>query len=412
MARDRIQRAAHSRRIRLLAGALAAVVVGALPTVASAQTPVPLKICVVDDRSGAAADTGIESLNGLNMVIEPLNAKGGINGRKIEVIAYDGKTDPQLTATFATRCAEDDKALMIIGGSPSPTAAAMIPVAVQNSIPYYMLSASANNLTDNAVWHFRFGPRAAQDGIAVADAFAELGVKKVAIINNSTPFGTDGARSTIQALEAKGIKVVTQQTYDMAATDVSPQIINLRQSEPDVIVVFPFPADGARVARTIRQLGIKSPIVMPRVGIMAAFLKLAGESADGILVPTSVDVTRPEVAKLYADYNAKFKPIQPSPSPAQGYDAASVAVKVLSDAEVQKAINSGNLAAARTAIRDATQRVGKFEGMQGQKGVGYQFGTGLNHHGVPDRKFFVFAEVAGKGEKIIAADMSKLKPKN
>jgi branched-chain amino acid transport system substrate-binding protein len=412
MPRNSIQTTAGPGRIRLLAGALAAAIACAVAASAAAQTPVPLKICVVDDRSGAAADTGIESLNGLNMVIEPLNAKGGINGRKVEVIAYDGKTDPQLTATFATRCAEDDKALLIIGGSPSATAAAMIPVAAQNAIPYYMLSASANNLTDNAVWHFRFGPRAAQDGIAVADAFVELGIKKVAVINNSTPFGTDGAKSTIQALEAKGIKILTQQTYDMAATDVSPQVINLRQAEADVILVFPYPADGARVARTIRQLGIKSPIVMPRVGIMAAFLKLAGEAADGVLVPTSVDVTRPEVAKLYADYNAKFKPIQPSPSPAQGYDAATLAVKVLSDADVQKAINSGNLAAARTAIRDATQRVGKFEGMQGQKGVGYMFGTGLNHHGVPDRKFFVFAEVAGKGEKIIAADMNKLKPKN
>ena len=50
-----------------------------------------------------------------------------------------------------------------------------------------------------------------------------------------------------------------------------------------------FAADGARVARTIRQLGIKVPVIMPRVGIMAAFLKLAGESADGILVPVACD---------------------------------------------------------------------------------------------------------------------------
>lgn len=398
--------------VRRLAGALVGAILGAGAVSALAQSPLPLKICVVDDRSGAAADTGIESLNALNMVIEPLNAKGGINGHKVDVIAYDGKTDPQLTATFATRCAEDDKALMIIGGSPSATAAAMIPVAAQNAIPYYMLSAAADNLTDNAVWHFRFGPRAAQDGIAVADALADLGVKKVAVINNSTPFGTDGARSTIKSLEAKGIKVLTQQTYDPAATDVSPQVINLRQTDPDVVLVFPYPADGARVARTMRQLGVKSPIVMPRVGIMGAFLKLAGEAADGILVPTSVDVSRPEVAKLYADYNAKFKPIQPSPSPAQGYDAATLAVKVLSDAEVQKAINSGNLPAARKAIRDVTERVGKFEGMQGQKGVGYQFGPGAQHHGVPDRKFFVFTEVANKGEKLIIPDMNKLKPKN
>lgn len=405
------------RDVIIGAGTLATASSLAMPALAQGKkyddgaSDTVIKIGNTNPYSGNASTYGLIGKT-IEATFKMVNDKGGINGRKIEVIAYDGKTDPQLTATFASRCAEDDKALMIIGGSPSATAAAMIPVAAQNAIPYYMLSASANNLTDNAVWHFRFGPRAAQDGIAVADAFVELGIKKVAVINNSTPFGTDGAKSTIQALEAKGIKVVTQQTYDAAATDVSPQVINLRQADADVILAFPYPADGARVARTIRQLGIKSPIVMPRVGIMAAFLKLAGEAADGVLVPTSVDVTRPEVAKLYADYNAKYKPIQPSPSPAQGYDAATVAVKVLSDAEVQKAINSGNLAAARTAIRDATQRVGKFEGMQGQKGVGYMFGTGLMHHGVPDRKFFVFAEVAGKGEKIIAADMSKLKPKN
>ncbi len=416
MTQHRLDKTVSGRRARRLARALRGALIGALiggaSAVAVAQTPLPLKICVVDDRSGAAADTGIESLNGINMVIEPLNARGGINGRKVEIVAYDGKTDPQLTATFASRCAEDDKALMIIGGSPSAPAAAMIPVAAQNAIPYYMLAASAENLTDNAVWHYRFGPRASQDGIAVADALADMGIKKVAVIHNSTPFGTDGARSTIRSLEAKGIKVVTQQTYDMAATDVSPQVINVRQAEADVVLVFPYPADGARVARTMRQLGIKSPIVMPRVGIMNAFLKLAGESADGILVPTSVDVTRPEVAKLFADYNAKYKPIQPSPSPAQGYDAATLAVKVLSDAEVQKAINSGNLANARKAIRDATERVGRFEGMQGQKGVGYQFGPGAQHHGVPDRKFFVFTEVASKGEKLVVPDMTKLKPKN
>ena len=396
------------RKGRLLAGVAGAMLAAAAAAPASAQTPLPLKICAVDDRSGAAADTGIESLNALMMVIEPINAAGGINGRKIEVVAYDGKTDPQLTASLATRCAEDDKGLMIIGGSPSAPAQAMIPVATQNQIPYYVLAASAENITDNAQWQFRFGPKASQDGLAVADALVELGYKKPAVINNSTPFGTDGARGTIKAMEAKGLKPVTQQTYDMAATDLSPQIINLRAADPDVILVFPYPADGARVARTIRQMGIKAPIIMPRVGIMAAFLKLAADSADGVLVPTSVDITRPEVAKLYADYNAKYKPIAPSPSPAQGYDAGTLAVKVLSDPEVQKAINGGNLAEARKAIRDATVRLGKFQGMQGQKGVTYQFGD-KEHHGAPDKGFFVFTEVADKGTKLVAPDLSKMK---
>jgi ABC-type branched-subunit amino acid transport system substrate-binding protein len=317
----------NKRSVRLLGGIGALCLGAAFSTQVLAQTPLALKICEVDDRSGSAADTGTESLNGLMMAIGAVNANGGINGRKIELTAYDGKTDPQLTATFATRCAEDDKALMILGGNPGATAAAMVPVAEQFAIPLYIMSASPNNLTDNAIWQFRFGPMNAQDAIAVADAFAEIGFKKAAIINNSTPFGTDGARSVSKALEGKGIAVVTVQTYDMAATDVSPQVINAREANPDVILIYPYPADGARVMRTIRQLGLKAPVMMPRVGLISAFRKLAGEAADGVLVPTSVDISRPEVAKFFTEYNAKFRPIAPSPYAVQGYDSATLAIK-------------------------------------------------------------------------------------
>jgi ABC-type branched-subunit amino acid transport system substrate-binding protein len=212
-------------------------------------------------------------------------------------------------------------------------------------------------------------------------------------------------------LEAKGISVLTQQTYDTAATDVSPQVVNLRQAGAQIILAFPYPADGARVARTIRQLGITTPIVMPRVGLLATFRKLAGEAADGILVPTSVDVSRPEVAQFFDEYNSKFKPVAPSPNSAQGYDAATLAVTVLSDSDVQKAIAGGDLPAARKSIREATERLGKFQGIQGQKGALYQFGPG-QHHGPPDEGFFVFTEVANKGENLVTPDFSQFGPKN
>jgi branched-chain amino acid transport system substrate-binding protein len=380
----------------------------ALP--AKAETALPLKICVIDDRSGSAADTGIESLNGLKMVVEPLNEKGGINGRKVELVTYDGKTDPQLTATYATRCIEDDKGLMIIGGSPSATAAAMIPIANQGKVPYYILAAATPDLTDKADYQFRFGPKATQDAIAVADAFQQLGFKKVAVINNSVPFGITGAKAAVDALKAKGIAVVTQQTYDVQATDVSPQVINLVQADPDVVLVFPYPADGARVARTIRQLGLKVPVVMPRVGLMQAFRDLAGESANGILVPSSVDISRPEVRKFFEDYGAKYGVVQPTPSAVQGFDAGTLAVKVLSDPDVQKVINGGNLADARNLIRDKTAALGHFAGMQGQAGVPYQF-SASEHHGPPDQNFFVFTEVEDNGKKLVAPDMAAIKPK-
>jgi branched-chain amino acid transport system substrate-binding protein len=343
----------------------------------------------------------------LNMVLEPLNAAGGINGQKIELITYDTKTDPQLAANFATRCAEDDNALMMIGASPSAVAAAMVTVANQTKLPLYILAAASPPLTDDAQYQFRFGPKVTQDALAVADAFAEIGYKKVAIINNSVPFGISGAASTKAALEAKGIEVITQQTYDIAATDVSPQVINVMQTDPDVIIVFPYPADGARVMRTIRQMGLEQPVVMPRVGMMKAFRDLAAETGNGVLIPSSVDPTRPEVAQFFADYAAKYGPLAISASPAQGFDAGTLTVKVLSDAAVQAAIAGGDLQTARDAIIEATTRLGKFAGMQGQAGVGYDFAA--SHHGAPDAKFFVFVAVADDGKSLVGVDPASLK---
>ena len=385
---------------KIFAGSAAAAV--ALAAGGAFAEPLDLVVCHVDDRSGSAADTGIESLNGLNMVLEPLNEAGGIDGQQVELITYDTKTDPQLAANFGTRCAEDDGGLLIIGGSPSAVAGSLVTVANQNKIPLYILAAASPPLTDDADYQFRFGPKVTQDSIAVADALEASGIQKVAIINNSVPFGIAGAASATVELEKKGIGIATQQTYDIAATDVSPQIINVMQTEPEVILVYPYPADGARVVRTIRQMGLEQPIVMPRVGMMKAFRDLAADTGNGVLVPSSVDITRPEVADFFEQYAAKYGPLAMSPSPVQGYDAGQLAVEVLSDPDVQAAIQAGDLQGARDAIRDATARLGDFTGLQGTASGRYQFSQ--DHHGPADQGFFVFVEVAEDGNALEAVD--------
>jgi branched-chain amino acid transport system substrate-binding protein len=380
----------------------AATCIVALGVASAAAEPLKLVICHIDDRSGSAADTGIESLNGLKMVIDPLNEAGGIDGQKIELVTYDTKTDPQLAANFGTRCAEDDGGLLIIGGSPSAVANSLVTVANQNKIPLYILAAAAPEVTDNANYQYRFGPKVTQDSMAVADALASNGIKKVAIINNSVPFGISGAASATEELGKKGIEITTQQTYDVAATDVSPQIINVMQTDAEVILVYPYPADGARVIRTIRQMGLKQPVIMPRVGIMKAFRDLAAETGNDVLVPSSVDMTRPEVADFFKDYTGKYGPLALSPSPVQGYDAARLAVEVLKDEKVQEAVKAGDAQAARDAVRDATARHGDFTGLQGTAKGGYRFSQ--NHHGPSDDGFFVFVKVAQNGAALEAVD--------
>src|SRR5260370_42533237 len=109
-----------------------------------AAAAVPIKICFVDDRSGAAADTCKLSLEGIELAIDQFNAAGGANGHTAQLVANDGKTDPQLSATYAQRCAEDDHALLILGGAPTAPAAAMIPISEDNRIPLFIPSTTAD----------------------------------------------------------------------------------------------------------------------------------------------------------------------------------------------------------------------------------------------------------------------------
>jgi ABC-type branched-subunit amino acid transport system substrate-binding protein len=389
-----------------------AVAAVALGVASGARAADALRICSVDDRSGAAADTGNDSFNGLVLAIDAANAAGSIAGRKIELVAYDGKTDSQLTASFATRCAEDDKALMIIGGNPAAPAAAMIAIATQFGIPYYMMSAGTDSLTDPpAPFHFRFGPANRQDAVAIAALLTSSGFRRVAIINNSLPFGTDGARASALALEKVGVKVVTQQTYDVSATDLSPQVINVREAKPDAVLIYPYPADGARVLRTMQQLGVRLPTIMARSALLEGMRRIARDAAAGVLVPNTVDTDRPDVASFFKAYNARFKPAQPTLYPIIGYDAGRLAVKVLAQPEVLRAIDSGTLREARAAIRAATERLGgSYEGLQGQKGATYQFSS-TQHHGPPDRDWFVFTQIAPDGATLVKADLAKFKPR-
>lgn len=370
----------------------------------------PLKVCYVDDRSGVAADTGIQSFNGFQIAVSEINDAGGINGQKVEVVSYDGKTDPQLTATFASRCAEDDGALAIVGGNPSAPAAAMIPIASEYEIPYLMLSAGTDNLTDMpAPFHFRVGPRNSQDAAAIAELVAKQGFKRVALINNSLPFGTDSAHATELALKASGVPVVIQQTYDINATDLSPQISRLRSANPDVIVVFPYAADGARVLRTLQQQGMSLPRIVARSALLNTLRELAGDASDGVLVPNTVDMQRADVRKFFDSYKTRFGEAQPTMYPVLGYDAAKMVLQALAEPDVQKALAADDLAAARVAIRDELISNGNYQGLQGHAGATYQFGP-QRHHGPPDQNWFVFVEVADKGKHLVAADLATFKP--
>ena len=357
-------------------------------------------IGVVDDLSALVAEAGNDSLNGVKVAVEEANAAGGVNGKKIKLVVYDGKVDPQLTSTYVTRLIEDDEAVALFGGNVSGAVPGTITIVNEEQVPFFSMSAAADNFTDPSTpYFFRFGPSNSQDAGAVADLIAQSGFKKIGIINNSLPFGLDGAKAITSALAVKGVEVIINEVYEVAATDVSPQVAKVRDAAPEAIVLWPYPADGGRLLRTMAQLNVKVPTVIARVALFDTFRELAGEAANGVVVPNTVDTDRPDVQAMLEKFTAAYGQRPPTMYIAMGYDCAKAAIKALGDEKVQAALDDEDLEGARVALRDALEAIGTFDSIQGAAGNTLKF-TADNHQGLHGDNIFVWAQVQdGKLQK-------------
>ena len=357
-------------------------------------------IGVVDDLSALVAEAGNDSLNGVKVAVEEANAAGGVNGKKIKLVVYDGKVDPQLTSTYVTRLIEDDEAVALFGGNVSGAVPGTITIVNEEQVPFFSMSAAADNFTDPSTPYFcRFGPSNSQDAGAVADLIAQSGFKKIGIINNSLPFGLDGAKAITAALAEKGVEVIINEVYEVAATDVSPQVAKVRDAAPEAIVLWPYPADGGRLLRTMAQLNVKVPTVIARVALFDTFRELAGEAANGVVVPNTVDTDRPDVQTMLEKFSAAHGQRPPTMYIAMGYDGAKAAIKALGDEKVQAALDDDDLEGARVALRDALEAIGTFDSIQGAAGNTLKF-TADNHQGLHGDNIFVWAQVQdGKLQK-------------
>jgi ABC-type branched-subunit amino acid transport system substrate-binding protein len=157
------------------------------------------------------------------------------------------------------------------------------------------------------------------------------------------------------------------------------------------------------------QLSMKIPTVIARVALFDTFRELAGDAANGVVVPNTVDTDRADVKAMLAKFAATRGQRPPTMYIAMGYDGAKAAIKALGDGKVQAALKADDLPAARVALRDALETIGTFESIQGAPGNTLKF-TANNHQGLHGNDIFVWAQVEnGKLQKADVAAFGKKK---
>lgn len=317
-----------------------------LPTAALAESAKPpYKIGGIFSITGAQSFLGDPEKKSMELAIEQINQTGGIDGRMLEAVIYDTEGDPSKALNAANRLISRDNVIAIIGPSLTPTTLAVMPLVQKTQIPFISCAAGNKIVSPVDPWVFK---TAQSDILAVAAIYKHIqskDIKKVGIITVANAFGESGKEQLVQQAEAFGLTIVREETFGAGDTDMTAQLTKITKENPEAIVCWGTNPGPAVIARNVQQLGITIPLYQSHGVASPKFIELAGDAAEGILLPTGKilvanllpddDPQKKVLTDYMAAYGAKFN------TPVSGfggysYDAVNILAKAMAGSNGDK----------------------------------------------------------------------------
>jgi branched-chain amino acid transport system substrate-binding protein len=283
---------------------------------ASSPAAAQIKIGAVLSVTGPASFLGDPEKRTLEMYVDDINAKGGVNGQKLQLIVYDDAANPNSAKTFATRLIEEDKVVAMVGGSTTGATLAMIPVFEDAQVPFISLAGAIQIVEPVRKWVFKT-PHT--DKMACQKIFADLqkrNLTSVALISGTDAFGKSMRDQCVAEAPKDSIKIAHEETYGPRDSDMTPQLTNIRNTAGVQAVVNPgFGQGPAIVTRNYKQLGITLPLYESHGVASKQYIELAGPAAEGVRLPAAAlliadklpasDPQKPVVVNYTKEYEQK-----------------------------------------------------------------------------------------------------------
>lgn len=306
----------HGRR-EFVAGMGAAALAATLPGRALAA-PADINVGVILPLSGANAQFGINSRQGLELAADEINAAGGIKalgGAKLKLIIADATSQPTTAATVAQRLITQNRCVALIGAYASSLTLAVSEVTERRGIPLLTMSFS-DVLTERGFKHiFQVVSKGSVLGRAQYDYAASVvagasDIKKIALLYEDTAYGTSQAIGVRNAAKAAGAQIVLDEAYPLGITDVTPLISKLRASDAQIVFPISYLNDSLLIIRVMRQQRLTVPIVGGAAGyVIPDFAKALGQYSQAVLsiAPANYDQA-PEYTERYRKRFGTFMP--------------------------------------------------------------------------------------------------------
>jgi branched-chain amino acid transport system substrate-binding protein len=243
-------------RRRLLSGSAAgaATLAPALAAPALAQTD-PIRIGYLPALTGPSSSTGVGINRGTELAVAEINAAGGINGRKIELVVRDTQSDPTKAVNAVAELTQRARASIVWGPLNSGEALAATPLIARNRVPM-LHPCWVDELIDVRKYPmaFRIAPTNTQVGIGANHYVVDvLKLKKVAVISDTTGYGTASVNTYAPMLRAKGAEVVYSGHVDAANPDLKPELLRMQSAGAEV--VMPWSVNTGFLSRILNARG-------------------------------------------------------------------------------------------------------------------------------------------------------------
>ena len=287
----------HASAAAIAASVALAAGLTAIPLAAQAQ----IKVGITLSATGPAASLGIPQKNTVSLLPKQ------IGGKSVEYIVLDDASDTTTAVKNTRKLISEDHVDVILGSSITPNSLAMIDVVSELQTPMISMAASAKivePMDAKRYWVFKTPQNDALMASAIADHMAAHGVKTLGYIGFSDAYGQGWFAEISKAAEAKGIKVVANESYVRTDTSVTGQVLKLMAANPDAILIGASGTPAALPEKALKERGYKGKFYQTHGVANADFLRVCGKDCDGTVLPAGPIL----VASQLPDSNLSKKP--------------------------------------------------------------------------------------------------------
>ncbi len=318
-----------------------------------------IKIATAGPITGDGAIWGLQAYRGVELAVADLNAKGGVLGRKLEIVKFDDKGESMEAASVAQRIVNDPSLVAVIGHVYSSCSMAAGPIYSRGKVTMLAVASTNPKVPSTGNFVYRINLSDASAGAEMGKyTVQKLNAKRIAVILDQNDY-CQGVYTAFaaKAKELGGSIVSVQKFVGGQDKDFNVLLTSVRSANPDIILVDGYSTEAALITQQARGLGMKTTLEIPDGATNPDYIKLAGKAAEGTLAfsyfdPTIADAKIQNLAKKYkAKYNEEIQTYVP-----YAYDAMTAV------AEAIRIAGSTN----RVAINNALGKVNIENGMTGK----------------------------------------------